>query len=339
MIREAILKIVDKQDLTYEEAYEVMSEIMSGETTATQNSAFLAALSTKNATVDTINEIWGCAAAMREHSLCVSHPFETLEIVGTGGDSAHTFNISTTSAFVVASSGVKVAKHGNRAASSKCGAADCLEALGANINLEPEKCVELLDKVGFCFFFAQKYHTSMKHVGAVRRELGIRTVFNILGPLTSPSGAAYEVMGVYDESLVEPLATVLHNLGVKRGMVVYGLDSLDEISMSSPTSICEINGTRQGVYQIKPEDFGYKTCDKSELRGGTPEENAQITRDILNGKDKGPKRQAVCLNAGAAIYIAGKAKDMEEGVKRAEELIDSGKAAQKLQQFIEETNK
>ncbi len=333
MIREAILKIVDKQDLTYEEAYEVMSEIMSGETTATQNSAFLAALSTKNATVDTINEIWGCAAAMREHSLCVSHPFETLEIVGTGGDSAHTFNISTTSAFVVASSGVKVAKHGNRAASSKCGAADCLEALGANINLEPEKCVELLDKVGFCFFFAQKYHTSMKHVGAVRRELGIRTVFNILGPLTNPSRPAMQLLGVYSPSLLAPLATTLSKLGVKRGMVVYGCDKLDEISLSAETSICEFKDGWYKTYTVAPEDFGMLRRDRSELIGGLPEENASITRAILDGK-RGAKRDATLLNAGASLYIAGKSDSISGGVELASELIDSGRARDTLERFV-----
>ena len=246
MIKEAIIKIVDKQDLTYDEAYAVMNEVMSGETSATQNAAFLAALSTKSTKAETIDEIAGCAAAMREHALKVEHDTDVLEIVGTGGDNAHSFNISTTSALVIAAGGVKVAKHGNRAASSLCGTADCLEALGVNIDQTPEKCVELLKKVGICFFFAQKYHTSMKYVGAIRKELGIRTVFNILGPLTNPAIPNMQLLGVYDESLVEPLARVLTSLGVKRGMVVYGTDKLDEISASSPTLICEF---KDGEYQ------------------------------------------------------------------------------------------
>lgn len=333
MIREAILKIVDKQDLTYDEAYGVMNEIMSGETTATQNAAFLAALSTKNATIDTIDEIWGCAAAMREYALRVSHPYDALEIVGTGGDSAHTFNISTTSAFVVASGGVKVAKHGNRAASSKCGAADCLEALGARIDLEPESCVELLNKVGFCFFFAQKYHTSMRFVGSIRKELGIRTVFNILGPLTNPGRPTMQLLGVYSPSLLEPLATTLSKLGVKRGMVVYGRDKLDEISLSAETSVCEFKDGWYKTYTISPEDFGMTRRTRSELVGGLPEENAAITRAILDG-ELGAKRDSVLLNAGASLYIAGKAATMTEGVKLAAQLIDSGKARATLDLFI-----
>ena len=240
MIKAAIEKIVNKEDLTYDEAYETMNEIMGGMSTSTQNAAFLAALSTKSARFETIDEITGCAAAMREHALMVDKGgMEVLEIVGTGGDRAQSFNISTSSAFVIASAGVKVAKHGNRAASSKSGTADCLEALGANINLEPEKCVELLKSAGFCFFFAQKYHTSMKYVGPIRKELGFRTVFNILGPLTNPASPSMQLLGVYDEYLVEPLAQVLISLGVKKGMVVYGQDKLDEISASAETTVCE----------------------------------------------------------------------------------------------------
>lgn len=336
MIAEAIRKVVKKQDLTYDEARQVMDEIMSGNASQVQEAAYLTAMSMKGETID---EITASAEGMRAAGTKLLNDMDVLEIVGTGGDGSNSFNISTTASIIIAAAGIPVAKHGNRAASSKSGAADCLEALGVKIDIDPARNLEILKKINICFLFAQKYHSAMRFVGPVRKELGIRTIFNILGPLTSPAGAAYEVMGVYEESLVEPLARVLENLGVKRGMVVYGLDSLDEISMSSPTAICEINGDRKGVYQIRPEDFGYKTCDKSELRGGTPQENAKITRDILEGKDKGPKRQAVCLNAGAAIYIAGKAKDMNEGVKMAEELIDNGKAAEKLQQFIEETNK
>ena len=333
MIKEAIVKIVDKQDLTYREAYDVINEIMSGKTTPTQNAAFLAALSTKSTKSETINEIYGCAAAMRDHALPVPHREDTLEIVGTGGDGAHSFNISTTSAFVAAAGGVKVAKHGNRAASSQCGTADCLEALGVNIDQSPELCASLLDEVGMCFFFAQKYHTSMKYVGAIRRELGIRTVFNILGPLTNPAHPSMQLLGVYDESLVEPLAKVLSSLGVQRGMVVYGQDKLDEISLSAPTAVCEFeNGTCRS-YVISPEDFGLRRCRKEDLVGGTPEENAKITRAILSGKERGPKRDTVLLNAGAALYLAGKADSLASGVVLAGELIDSGRAAQKLEDF------
>ncbi len=337
MIKEAIEKIVNKQDLTYEEAYRVMNEIMDGKTSQTQNAAFLAALSTKSARAETIDEISGCAAAMREHATKVEHDFDVLEIVGTGGDGAHSFNISTTTALVVAAAGVKVAKHGNRAASSDCGTADCLEALGVNILQEPEKCRELLEKVGICFFFAQKYHTSMKYVGAVRRELGFRTVFNILGPLTNPASPTMQLLGVYDAYLVEPLAKVLVSLGVKRGMVVYGQDKLDEISLSAPTTICEI---RDGFYRssvIKPEDFGFERCTKEDLKGGTPAENAEITRAILRG-EKGHKRNAVLMNSGAALYIAGKADSIKGGMDLAAELIDSGKALKVLEALIECSN-
>ena len=338
MIKEAIVKIVDKQDLTYEEAYTVMNEIMSGETSPTQNAAFLAALSTKSTKAETIDEIAGCAAAMREHALKVEHKLDVLEIVGTGGDGAHSFNISTTSAMVIAAGGVNVAKHGNRAASSKSGAADCLEALGININLEPEKCTELLNQIGICFLFAQKYHTSMKYVGAIRKELGIRTVFNILGPLTNPASPSRMLLGVYSEALVEPLARVLNSLGVKRALVVYGTDKMDEISASSPTFVCELNSGEYKNSTIKPEDFGLTSCKKEELVGGTPEENAQITLAILKG-EKGPKRNAVLLNAGAALYIGGKADSIADGIKLAAELIDSGKALAKLEEFKTESNK
>ncbi|MBQ3980201.1 MAG: anthranilate phosphoribosyltransferase [Lachnospiraceae bacterium] len=338
MIKEAIVKIVNKGDLTYDEAYTVMNEIMSGETSPTQNSAFLAALSTKSARAETTDEIAGCAAAMRDHATQVKTGMDVFEIVGTGGDNAQSFNISTTAALVAAAGGVKVAKHGNRAASSLSGTADCLEALGVNIQQSPERCVELLKEVGMCFFFAQKYHTSMKYVGPIRKELGFRTVFNILGPPTNPGHPTMQLLGVYDEYLVEPLAQVLVNLGVKRGMVVYGLDKLDEISLSAPTKICEI---RDGWFRsttIAPEDFGFERCTKDDLKGGTPAENAQITRDILSGA-KGHKRNAVLLNAGASLYIAGKADTFADGVKLAAELIDSGKAAATLEKFIEVSNR
>lgn len=338
MIKEAIVKIVNKQDLTYDEAYTVMNEIMSGETTPTQNAAFLSALSTKSAKAETTEEIAGCAAAMRDHAVKVETDMDIFEIVGTGGDNAHSFNISTTSALVAAAGGMKVAKHGNRAASSQCGTADCLEALGVNIQQEPEKCLELLDEVGMCFFFAQKYHTSMKYVGAIRKELGFRTVFNILGPLTNPGNPTMQLLGVYDEYLVQPLAQVLINLGVKRGMVVYGQDTLDEISMSAPTTVCEFKDGWYKTYTIAPEDFGFQRCSKADLVGGTPAENAAITRAILSG-EQGHKRNAVLLNAGAALYIGGKAETLQEGVKLAAELIDSGKALATLEKLIAVSNR
>ncbi len=338
MIKEAIAKIVSKGDLTYDEAYAVMNEIMSGETSQTQNAAFLAALSTKSAKAETSDEIAGCAAAMRDHALKMETDLPIFEIVGTGGDGAGSFNISTTSALVAAAGGVKVAKHGNRAASSKCGTADCLEALGVNIDQSPAKCAELLDEVGMCFFFAQKYHTSMKYVGAIRRELGFRTVFNILGPLTNPGSPKMQLLGVYDEYLVEPLAQVLISLGVQRGMVVYGQDKLDEISLSAPTRVCEFKDGWFRSYTVTPEDFGLTRCEKSDLRGGTPEENAQITRDILSGKP-GPKRDAVLMNAGAALYICGKAGTWAEGIETAAELIDSGRATETLEKFIQVSNR
>lgn len=332
MIKEAIVKIVDKQDLTYQEAYQVMNEIMNGETSPTQNAAFLAALSTKSTKAETIDEITGCAAAMREHALRVdAGDMELMEIVGTGGDGAHSFNISTTSAFVACAGGLRIAKHGNRAASSQCGTADCLEALGVNIDLTPERCVEMLKEAGMCFFFAQKYHTSMKYVGGIRKELGIRTVFNILGPLTNPARPRRILLGVYDPSLAEPLAQVLMKLGVERGMVVYGQDQLDEISLSAPTTVCEFGGGTYRTYTVTPEQFGLTRCRKADLTGGTPEENAAITRAILSGTERGHKRNVVLLNAGAALYTGGKAEDLAGGVQLAGELLDSGRALAALE--------
>ncbi|MBR4347256.1 MAG: anthranilate phosphoribosyltransferase [Oscillospiraceae bacterium] len=338
MIKEAIVKIVSKEDLTYDEAYTVISEIMSGQTTPTQNAAFLAALSTKSTKAETIDEITGCAAAMRDAATKFENDMDLLEIVGTGGDNSRSFNISTTSAFVTAAAGIKVAKHGNRAASSLSGTADCLEALGANISLEPEKCRDLLEEVGFCFFFAQKYHTSMKYVGSIRKELGFRTVFNILGPLTNPAHPKRHLLGVYDEVLLVPVAEVLMKLGSKRGMVVYGADKLDEISLSAPTLVCEYKDGWLKNYTITPEEFGFVRCEKEDLVGGTPEENAQITRDILSGRLTGYKRNAVLLNAGAAIYIGGKADTMAEGIKAAEKIISSGAALAAMESFVEKSN-
>ena len=336
MILEAIIKLSKKQDLAYAEAEAVMDEIMSGQATPVQMSAYLTALALKGETID---EITASAAGMRAHCIKLLHNLDVLEIVGTGGDGSNSFNISTTSSLVIAAGGVPVAKHGNRAASSKSGAADVLEALGVKITLTPERSAEILKKINICFLFAQNYHIAMKYVAPIRKELGIRTVFNILGPLSNPAGANMELMGVYDQSLVEPLAQVMANLGVNRGMVVYGQDSLDEISMCAPTSVCEIRDGKFTSYEITPEQFGYERCEKGALTGGTPAENAEITKAILKGEEKGPKRQAVCLNAGAALYIAGKAASIEEGVKLAESLIDSGAALKKLEEFVEETNK
>lgn len=335
MIRESIIKLSKKQNLTYQEAEEVMDEIMSGKATPVQMSAYLTALALKGETID---EITASAAGMRAHCIKLLHDMDVLEIVGTGGDGSNSFNISTTASLVIAAGGVPVAKHGNRAASSKSGAADVLEALGVKITISPEKSQELLEKIGICFLFAQNYHIAMKYVAPIRKELGVRTVFNILGPLSNPAGANMELMGVYDEALVEPLAQVMANLGVTRGMVVFGQDSLDEISMSASTSVCEIKDGKFTSYVLTPEQFGYERCTKEELQGGTPQENAEITKAILEGKETGAKRHAVCLNAGAALYIAGKAASIEAGVKMAEQLIDSGAALKKLEEFIQKSN-
>ena len=336
MIKEAIIKVTQKQDLTYSEARAVMDEIMAGEVSDVQEACYLTALAMKGETID---EITASAEGMRAAGLRLLHDLEVLEIVGTGGDGANSFNISTTSALVIAAGGVPVAKHGNRAASSRSGAADCLEALGVNIDIGPARNLEILKKINICFFFAQRYHSAMRYVGPVRKELGIRTIFNILGPLTNPAGAKMQLMGVFDEQLVEPLAKVLQNLGVTDGMVVYGKDSLDEISNAAPTKVCEIKNGGLRTYEIRPEDFGYQTVDKSNLAGGTPEENAVITKNILTGKEKGAKREAVCMNAGAGLYITKKAESLEAGIRLAEELIDSGAAEKKLKEFIEESNR
>lgn len=335
MIKEAILKVFRKENLSYQEAEEVMNEIMEGKATAVQMSSYLTALSMKGETVD---EITASAAAMRSHCVRLLHEMDVLEIVGTGGDGSNSFNISTTSALVISAAGVPVAKHGNRAASSKCGAADVLEALGVNIGVQPEVSTALLEQIGICFLFAQNYHIAMKYVAPVRKELGIRTIFNILGPLANPAGANMELMGVYDEALVEPLAQVLANLGVKRAMVVYGTDGLDEISMSAPTKVCEVRDGSFTSYMLTPEEFGFARCGKEELAGGTPTENAEITREILSGA-AGAKRDAVLLNSGAAIYLAGKAASIRDGVQMAKEMIDSGKALEQLEVFARISNR
>lgn len=334
MIREAIIKLSKKEDIGYEMAKAVMNEIMSGEASDIQKSAYLTALSMKG---ETIEEITGSAEEMRRHATRLLHEQDVLEIVGTGGDGSNSFNISTTASLIIAAAGVPVAKHGNRAASSRSGAADCLEALGVNINLEPEQSLQLLNEINICFLFAQKYHSAMKYVGPVRKELGIRTVFNILGPLTNPAGANMEVLGVYEEALVEVLAEVLLNLGVTSGMTVYGQDKLDEISVCAPTTVCEIRGGQMKKYVITPEQFGLKTYDKGQLLGGSPEENAAITRAVLSGQERGAKRDAVVINAAAGLYVAGKADDLQAGVKLAQEIIDSGRAMEQLEKFVQQS--
>lgn len=339
MIQEAIIKIVQKQDLTYDESYAVMNEIMSGQTTPTQNAAFLAALSTKSTRAETIDEISGCANAMRDHAIPLDRGgLDTLEIVGTGGDGSHSINISSTAALIIAAAGVPVTKHGNVAASSQCGAANVLEELGVNVRLAPEKMAQVLQITGMCFMHAQVYHTSMKYVGAIRKELGFRTVFNILGPLTNPAHPTMQVLGVYDEYLLMPMAQVLTGLGVRRGMVVYGQDKLDEVSISAPTSVCEFNDGWYKTYTICPEDFGLARGKKEDIIGGDPAYNAQVTRGILSGTLTGPKRDIVLLNAACGLYVAGKADSIGAGVTLAAQLVDSGKALAKLDAFVAATN-
>lgn len=333
MIKEAIVKLAAKQNLDYETAEVSMDEIMGGKASLVQMSAFLTAMAMKG---ETIEEITACAAGMRKHCVRLLHDQDVLEIVGTGGDHSNSFNISTTSSLVISAAGVPVAKHGNRAASSKSGAADVLEALGVKITIDPAKSAEVLKKIGLCFLFAQNYHLSMKYVAPVRKELGIRTIFNILGPLTNPAGANMELMGVYDEALVEPLARVLANLGVKKAMVVYGQDGLDEISMSAPTTVCEVKDGEFLSYVITPEQFGFTRCSKDELIGGSPQDNAQIALAILKG-EKGPRRDAVVLNSAAAIHIA-KGISIEDAIREAQEIIESGKALAQLEQFAALTN-
>ena len=334
MIKEAIYKLVNRENLSYEMAEAAMDEIMSGEASQIHMGAYLTALRMKG---ETIEEITASAAGMRKHGTKLLHEMDVLEIVGTGGDEANTFNISTTAGFVISAAGIPVAKHGNRSVSSKCGAADVLEALGVKITISPAKSAEILKEIGLCFMFAQTYHSAMRFVAPVRKELGIRTIFNILGPLANPAGANYELMGVYDEELVEPLAQVLVRLGVKRAIVVHGQDGLDEITMSAPTFCCEVRDGQVKSYTITPEELGFTRCSKEELVGGNPQENAQITRAILDGA-KGPKRDAVVMNAAASIYMVRDDVTLQEAVKLAEEMIDSGKAKEQLEKFIALSN-
>lgn len=335
MIKEAIAQLVKREDLTSEVMEQVMEEIMTGEATDAQKASFLTALSMKGETID---EITSAAKVLRSHCERFLNDMDVLEIVGTGGDGSNTINISTLSSVVVSAAGIPVAKHGNRAASSKCGTADCLEALGVKIDCAPARSAQILKDINLCFLFAQKYHPAMRFVGAVRKEMGIRTLFNVLGPLANPAGATMQLFGVYSEELVEPLAYVLRNLGVKRAMVVYGRDSMDEISLSAETKVCEFKNDEFKSYVIKPEDLGLTRCNKEDLIGGTPQENAAIVNDILGGA-KGPKTDVVLLNAGAAIYLASDGITLKDGIEKAREIIVSGKAKKQLKEFIEETNK
>lgn len=335
MIKEAIAQLVKREDLTSEVMEQVMEEIMTGEATDAQKASFLTALSMKGETID---EITSAAKVLRSHFERFLNDMDVLEIVGTGGDGSNTINISTLSSVVVSAAGIPVAKHGNRAASSKCGTADCLEALGVKIDCAPARSAQILKDINLCFLFAQKYHPAMRFVGAVRKEMGIRTLFNVLGPLANPAGATMQLFGVYSEELVEPLAHVLRNLGVKRAMVVYGRDSMDEISLSAETKVCEFKNDEFKSYVIKPEDLGLTRCNKEDLVGGTPQENAAIVNDILGGA-KGPKTDVVLLNAGAAIYLASDGITLKDGIEKAREIIVSGKAKKQLKEFIEETNK
>ena len=330
MIKEAIYEIVNGNDLGYEMAEQVMDEIMSGEASQIHMGAFLTGLRMKGETID---EITACAAGMRKHCTRLLHDMDVLEIVGTGGDEVGTFNISTISSMVVSAAGIPVAKHGNRSVSSKCGAADVLEALGAYITISPAKSTKILDEIGFCFLFAQTYHTAMRFVAPVRKELGIRTIFNILGPLANPAGANYQLLGVYDEKLVEPLAQVLLKLGVKRAIVVHGQDGLDEITLSAPTTCCELRDGTLKSYVLEPEQVGLKKCSLNELIGGDPEENAAIAMSILNG-EKGPKRDAVVLNSAACIYMVRDGITLTDAVKEAEEILDSGRARVQLEKYV-----
>jgi len=330
MIKQAIYQLLSGRHLSLETTRAVMLQMMEGGASDSQMGAFLTAMRLKG---ETIEEITACATVMREKCMKLHPATDVLDIVGTGGDELFTFNISTISALVVAAGGVPVAKHGGRSVSSKCGSADLLEALGVNINLTAAQNEKILSETGICFMLAQVYHAAMKHVAPVRRELGVRTIFNILGPLANPAGANLQLLGVYDENLVEPLARVLANLGVKRAMVVHGHDGLDEITLTGTSTICEVCDGRLNSYFITPEQFGLERCGLEELVGGTPEENADIALAILSG-EKGPKRDTVVLNAACCLYMAGGSITMRECVRLAQELLDSGKALSKLRDFI-----
>lgn len=334
MIKEAIYKLLNKEDLFLDEAKEVMDEIMGGNTTNAQIASFITALRMKG---ETIEEITACAMVMRRYGLKLAHEGDVLDIVGTGGDEAYTFNISTVSSIIISAAGIPVAKHGNRSVSSKCGSADVLEALGVKIDIPVNRSEQLLREIGICFLYAPMYHSSMKHAAPVRKELGVRTVFNILGPLSSPANANLQLLGVYDENLVEPMARVLANLGVKRAMVVHGHDGLDEISLSAKTTVCEVNEGRVNSFFLDPHQFGFDYCRQEELKGGDPALNAEIARAIFSG-EKGPKRNVVLLNSAICLYMTYNNITLRECVRLAEQIIDSGKAMEKLNSFISLSN-
>ncbi|MDF9409719.1 anthranilate phosphoribosyltransferase [Pelotomaculum isophthalicicum JI] len=335
MIQKALQEALNGKDLDFETAKAVMKEMMEGTATQAQMGALLAALRMKG---ETVEEITACATVMREKGLKINPVRNVIDIVGTGGDETGTFNISTTSAFVVAAGGVPVAKHGNRGVSSKSGAADVLECLGINLNLTPKQSEKILEQSNICFMFAPVYHSSMKYAAPVRREMGVRTIFNVLGPLSNPAGATMQLMGVYDRTLVEPLAQVLANLGVVRGLAVSGHDGMDEVTLTGETHVCEIRHGELTSYDITPEQYGFSRCKLQDLAGGTPEDNARITRDILTGKEKGAKRDVVVLNATMALYLGIDNCTVVDCVRMAQELIDSGKAAAKLDEFCKLTN-
>lgn len=335
MINDLLNKVMAKENLTYDEAKNAIEEIMSGDTSPVVISSFLTALAAKG---ETEEEIAGAADGMRSKALEFNISGHALDIVGTGGDKSNSFNISTTSAFVAASAGVTIVKHGNRAASSKSGTADCLEALGVKIDCEPEVMMKSLEENNIAFLFAQKYHSAMRFVGPVRKEIGIRTVFNILGPLTNPAHADRMVLGVFSEEYVEKIAKALVKLGVTDAMVVYGTDGLDEISASAETKVAEVRNDNITYYTIKPEDFGLTRVTKDELLGGTPEENAEITKNILLGKGTPAQNTAVIMNAGACIYAGILGVSLSEAMEKAKEIIESGKAYEVLEGFIKVTN-
>ncbi len=333
MIQEAIHQVINNKDLDYDTARAVMTEMMDGTATDVQMATLLTGLRMKG---ETITEITACAEIMREKAVKLKHKMPVMDIVGTGGDEAGSFNISTTSAFVAAAGGIHIAKHGNRSVSSRSGAADVLERLGAVLTLTPEQSELVLEETGICFLFAQAYHLSMKNVAPVRKGMSERTIFNILGPLSNPAGATMQLLGVYDQALVEPLAQVLVNLGVTRGVAVCG-NGMDEASLVGANTICEIRFGKTTYYSISPEDLGMNPCTLEDLKGGTPEENAEITKGILNGSIQGPKRDVVALNAGIALYLGIDDISLKEGIQLAQELIDNGKAYQKLEQFVQAT--
>lgn len=335
MIEQLLKKVAAKQDLTYDEAKTAVDEIMSGNVSQVVTSAFLTALAMKGETED---EIAGAAEGMRSKAVPFELGCHALDVVGTGGDGSNSFNISTTAGLVAAAAGVTIAKHGNRAASSKSGTADCLEALGVKIDCEPEVMRKSLKENKIVFFFAQKYHSAMRFVGPVRKEIGIRTVFNILGPLTNPGHADRMLLGVFSEEYVEKIAKALIKLGVHDAMVVYGMDKLDEISACGETKVAEVRGNDIKYYTIKPEDFGFERVPKEALAGGTPEENAEITKAILRGEGTPAQKAAVALNAGACIYVDRDGISLQDAVKEAQRVMASGKGMDVLNGFIKTTN-